>query len=305
MARFFVTVTQDDAGNRLPGVLKRHMQFFSSADIDEAIRDGGVYQNKHRQTDPDTVVTLGDEITVYYYETPHPAGLRLNAGMILFEDNWMLAINKPSGIAAEMTRQGKRHTVTEMLEHYLHGGYFRTIHRLDMGTSGVLLIGKKPQATKFLMAQFQNHLIRKKYIARVSGIMTPNSATIETRLDRDPTDPRRMKSSESGKTAITRYRTLKVFDDEPATLLEVDLLTGRMHQIRVHLSESGHPVLGDWLYGDARSADRLMLHAAMIQFRHPHSREVCIVEAPVPMEFGLTGSPNDPPGDNRQTRKAT
>ncbi len=285
MARFFVTVMQNDSGRSLDRLLESHMSFFSLPDIRLAIEDGGVYINKRRITDPLTIVNAADAITVYYYESAPTRPSVAISDLILFEDDWMLAIDKPSGVASEMTRQGKRHTLSEFVHTHLQGRYFRAIHRLDMGTSGVILFGKKPLATRNLMIQFQKHDIRKQYLARVLGAPSPPDGTIETLLDRDPSDPRKMKSSPTGKTAITRYRTIIDSSSPRSALLEIDLLTGRMHQIRVHFSERGHPVLGDWLYGRADSAPRLMLHARSIRFTHPKTGQAMTIEAPIPALF--------------------
>ncbi len=285
MARFFVTVKQNDSGRSLDSLLAAHMTFFTPADIRLAIMDGGVYINKRRVTDPLTIVNTADEITVYYYESTAACPTVAIGDRILFEDDWMLAIDKPSGVASEMTRQGKRHTLSEFVDTHLRSRYFRAIHRLDMGTSGVILFGKKPLATRTLMIQFQKHLIRKQYLARVLGAPSPPEGTIETLLDRDPADPRKMKSSPTGKTAITRYHTIIESSSPRSALLEIDLLTGRMHQIRVHFSELGHPVLGDWLYGRADSAPRLMLHARSIRFTHPKTGQAMAIEAPIPELF--------------------
>ncbi len=202
--------------------------------------------------------------------------------MVLLENADVLALAKPAGISmATSSRAGKSEAevVARLLEAcgVVPAGRFFLVHRLDLGTSGVVLLAKTAQAHRALAGAFQERRVSKTYRALVWGRPVPAAGILDAPLARDPNDGRRMRTAPSGKRAVTRYRTLRRY----AGLADLELSpeTGRTHQIRVHLAAKGHPIVGDDLYGGAgrwrglrepalrktlRDVTRPLLHAARI-----------------------------------------
>jgi 23S rRNA pseudouridine1911/1915/1917 synthase len=202
--------------------------------------------------------------------------------MILLETDEVLALAKPPGVSmATSSKAGK--SESEVVARLLgacgipHGGPFFLVHRLDLGTSGVVLLAKTAEAHRTLARAFQERRVSKSYRALVWGRPVPAAGTFDTSLARDPKDGRKMRTSSSGKRAVTRYRTLRRFSG--LADLELSPETGRTHQIRVQLAAKGHPIVGDDLYGGAgrwrgvrepalreslRVVTRPLLHAARI-----------------------------------------
>jgi 23S rRNA pseudouridine1911/1915/1917 synthase len=157
------------------------------------------------------------------------------------------------------------------------------VHRLDKGTSGVLLVARTDAAHRDLAAQFAARSVEKAYLALVEGRVRADSGRITKPIARDPVHRTRMTAAlGSGRAALTDYRVIERF--EKFTYLEVRIGTGRTHQIRVHLANAGHPVAGDRLYG-GRAASRIFLHARRIVFVSPATGERVAVEAPLPAEL--------------------
>jgi len=160
------------------------------------------------------------------------------------------------------------------------------VHRLDRDTSGVLLVARTPEARDALRAQFKAAQVSKVYLALVIGRPEHERARIDSPIGRDPRERKRLAVLEGGRQAITDYGVLEYLGDY--TLLEVHPLTGRTHQIRVHLAAIGHPVVGDRVYGPGRQKlrlRRLFLHAAELTFRHPVTGQEMTFNAPLPGEL--------------------
>ena len=200
---------------------------------------------------------------------------------IIYEDNDVLAIDKPAGVvvfheALSMKHEAK--TVIDLLvEKYPElkkageAPRYGIVHRLDKDTSGVLLVAKSSEALIFLQKQFKNREVGKKYIALATGVIKDDSGTIKTFIERSPADPRKQRAVETGeREAVTEYKVLERFKDY--TLLEVTMKTGRKHQIRCHLAHIHHPIAGDKLYGFKDSPkpedlERQFLHASYLKIQ--------------------------------------
>ena len=220
---------------------------------------------------------------------------------LLHEDKDLVVVNKAAGM---VVHPGAGHASGTLVNALLHrvrdlagvGGELRPgiVHRLDKDTTGCLVVAKNERALVGLQKAFKTRAVEKTYLALVHGSPKPE-ARIETLYGRHPVHRRKFTGKvKEGKPAVTVYRTREFF--EGAALVEVDLLTGRTHQIRVHLAESGHPLLGDALYGAGRKAKgrvaeaqealgRQALHAWRLAFVHPRTGKALKLEAPLPADF--------------------
>lgn len=209
---------------------------------------------------------------------------------LLHEDDRLLVIIKAAGLLTVSTRKGENEeTAQAYLNAYLgaqRGGQrIHVVHRLDRDTSGVLLFAKDLETRDRLKEAFAAHDIDRVYVAIVEGAMEPPEGTIRSVLREDPkTFMVRSIEKGEGKLAITHYRTIA--RGERYSMLEVTLETGRKNQIRAHLSEAGHPVVGDERYGSTSDPmKRLGLHAKLLGFVHPHTRKKLSFTAPLPGAF--------------------
>ncbi|MCG7546680.1 bifunctional tRNA pseudouridine(32) synthase/23S rRNA pseudouridine(746) synthase RluA [Pseudoalteromonas sp. Of7M-16] len=202
---------------------------------------------------------------------------------ILYQDEHMLVINKPSGL---LTVPGKDPKHADSVINRVNRVFpnAKIVHRLDMATSGVLCLAMHKEAHRFLSIQFQDRLTKKRYVARVFGKLETKHGSVDLPLTCDwPNRPKQMVCHESGKPSLTHFEVLEY---EPlATRVSLTPITGRSHQLRVHMQSLGHVILGDRLYarGDAlKAANRLQLHAQMLEICHPVSGEMMQFNAPDP-----------------------
>lgn len=202
---------------------------------------------------------------------------------ILYEDSSIAVINKPNDMAViPGPGNWKENVDLALLNYYGKDTYYRIAHRLDKCTTGCLLITKNKKATKAFARQILDRTCHREYLAIVKGNILC-SGQIELPIGRDPQNFRRMGICEDGRYALTEYEPLEQLND--AAELKVHIRTGRTHQIRVHLSATGHSLIGDDLYGEAFEAidtKGAVLHARCIQFIHPETGEPMKIEAPVP-----------------------
>jgi 23S rRNA pseudouridine1911/1915/1917 synthase len=214
--------------------------------------------------------------------------------LVLYEDDDVLIVEKPAGLLTVPTEAREKDTLWSRALHYLqhrYGGrpYAGIVHRLDKDTSGALVFARNRAALHALQDRFRTHAIDREYVALVAGAPA-DSGTFDADLVRQPGLRRSVaRAGEEGKSAVTRYRTLERLPG--ASLVAIRPQTGRTHQIRVHFSAAGHPVLGDRVYGApasgsaAAQAPRQMLHARRLGFPHPRTGEPVSAESPVPEDF--------------------
>lgn len=213
---------------------------------------------------------------------------------ILYEDVDCVVINKPVGalshskgafnpedtVATWLTRRPDFSFPEE--DDNLRIGI---VHRLDRSTSGVMIAAKNPKSQKHLQKQFQNRKAKKGYTARVEHVVKPEKALMDLPIERNPKEPQRFRVGQNGKPAQTAYRVLKIIEGRKGrdTLIELNPLTGRTHQLRVHMNYIKHPIVGDTFYG-GRPADRLFLHAQYLGITLPNNERKTFT-APVPKNF--------------------
>ena len=170
------------------------------------------------------------------------------------------------------------------------GGEIRPgiVHRLDKDTSGVIIVAKNDKSHINLSEQIKNHQVEKTYIALVRGIVKENQATIDMPISRSTKDRKKMAVNKNGKRAVTHFIVLKRFPKDNCTLLQVKIETGRTHQIRVHMAEIGHPLIGDTVYSSGKNLwgiEGQCLHAKSLKFKHPITEKEMYIEAPLPEYF--------------------
>jgi 23S rRNA pseudouridine1911/1915/1917 synthase len=279
-----------DAGKRLDHFLQEQLPQFSRSRLQSWIKGGRVLVNGSAAKaslmlhgGEGVEVSPADEMPLL----AAPEDLPLK---ILYQDGSVIAIDKPAGLVVHAGAGAESGTLVNRLVHHFAalsqvGGDLRPgiVHRLDKGTSGVLLVARNDAAHRSLAAQFAGRTVEKTYLALVHGKVRDEQGRVTTPIARDPVRRIRMTTKlATGRSALTEYRVLRRF--EKFTYLEVRIGTGRTHQIRVHLSSIGHPVAGDKLYG-APPAGTIFLHAWRIVFTSPATDKRAAVEAPLPAEL--------------------
>ena len=279
-----------EPGERLDHFLQARMSSYSRARIQAWIKDGKVTVNG-APAKPSTILRGGEQIEVSPADLlPLKAEAEDKPIEILYQDASVIAVNKPAGLVVHAGAGALSGTLVNRLVHHFQslsqvGGELRPgiVHRLDRGTSGVILVARTDAAHRALAAQFSGRTTEKTYLTLVEGVVNADSGRITKPIARDPAHRTRMTARlEHGRDALTEYRVLRRF--EKFTYLEVRIGTGRTHQIRAHLASLRHPVAGDKLYG-AQPAGRIFLHAWRIRFDSPATGERVTVEAPLPQEL--------------------
>ena len=210
------------------------------------------------------------------YNPPENDGLD-----IIYCDNEIIAVNKPAGL---LSVPGRGPEKQDCMLHRVQTDYPEalTVHRLDMETSGIILFARNPLTHRQLSTLFQERRIKKQYIALVSGRPEPESGKVDLPLITDwENRPRQKVDYESGKPSETHYNLLEYYTQQNNSRMMLTPITGRSHQLRVHMLALGHMIIGDYLYGyqetSRKEKSRLMLHASMIEFTHPESgKELCL-----------------------------
>lgn len=295
---FSFVAAPEDAGRRLDQFLTAHLPDLSRARVQRLIADGHV-RIARGKVRPGLALTVGLDVEVTVPPpapaTPAPEALALP---ILYEDDDIVVIDKPAGMVVHPAAGHARGTLVNALLHHVRGlsgigGETRPgiVHRLDRGTSGVMVVAKHDRAHRELARQFHDREIGKEYVALVWGTMRAGQV-IEAAIGRDPKHRHRMSSrSRRAKPASSRIASVEPY--RGVSLVRVTIGTGRTHQIRVHLSEAGHPVVGDAVYGGTRKSlpahlaalaglDRPFLHAARLTLTHPSTGRAMTFEAPLP-----------------------
>jgi 23S rRNA pseudouridine1911/1915/1917 synthase len=211
---------------------------------------------------------------------------------ILYEDSDLLVVDKPAGLVIHPAYKHPTGTLFDAVSAYVreHGEPKPCLlHRLDKDTSGAILLAKTEHARRYLVRQFEQRTLRKTYLALICGTPHPASGEIDAPLSRDPLDRRKMHIDPQGTPARTEYQTLNVLSSGMA-LIELHPITGRMHQLRIHLAAQGTPIIGDTLYAEPdRWAPlaplRHCLHAHVLTFQHPSFGNRMSVRAPLPNDM--------------------
>ena len=305
---FSFTVLADAAGTRLDTYLASQIPTTSRSQVRRAIELGKVLVNGQPVTKPAYEVSAGEEIQITLPETaPLEAKPEAIPLAIVHEDDEIIVVNKAAGMVTHPGAGATSGTLANALVHHFQqqalqlprrGGASRPgiVHRLDVGTSGLIVVAKTDRAHLHLAEQFQSRTVRKIYSALVYGSVKEDEGRIEAPIGRDPRSRVKMaiRPAGDGRDALSLFRVVERFDE--FTLLDVEIKTGRTHQIRVHLAHIKHPIVADATYQAGRAnsiksaklraaiarLDRPFLHAASLSFTHPASGERVEFSAPLP-----------------------
>jgi len=280
-------VAQEHAGLVLESYLKQVLQY-SGRKIQKLTRQKGILLNG-KPVFLQKKVKLGDTVRVLNSQDA-TYGVQPEQGCIeiLYEDPYMLVVNKPAHQLVHPTAQTTSGTLANYLAYELQQrnivATIRPIHRLDRETSGCVIFAKDSRSQFILEQQLKERTLKRNYWALVNGIVSPASGTIDAPIGSHPSLANRRAITQQGEQAVTHYRTIKNFCN--ASLLELTLDTGRTHQIRLHLAHLGYPIIGDGMYGIRTSwMTRQALHASSITFTELKSNRQITIEASLPNDF--------------------
>lgn len=266
------SIDRDSKGVSLRNFIKKKFNSLSTRDIEKLLAQNGCRLNRSIERFGSTKLKLGDQVEIF---PNFPKNIEKEELKILFEDDYLLIINKPSGLSSSIKELEAKLNKTLYLA-----------HRLDKQTSGVLILAKSQDALKKMEALFFNRLVHKKYLALVHGQLQQKKGVIEKPISLKSRYEGGVlyKTMPYGKEAITHFERL--FSNKTESFLMLQPITGRTHQLRVHLDSIGHSILGDPVYrSQVKStyhAPRLMLHARKIAFNHPFTDNRLEIIAPIP-----------------------
>jgi 23S rRNA pseudouridine1911/1915/1917 synthase len=313
---FTITAVETDAGRRLDGFLSEKIEGWSRSRLQRLIEDGDILVND-KEAKASYKIREGDEIDVDLTEAPvarfEPEDIPLD---IIFEDEFLAVINKPAGMIVHPGAGVSSGTLANALAHHFGiadadlGSHeseqskiqnlkskIGLVHRLDKDTSGLIVVAKDEQTQEALSKQFHDRSVYKSYVALVHGDVRENKGTIDRPIARDRWHRTKMTVAANGRNALSLWKVRERF--EKFTLLDIEIKTGRTHQIRVHLASINHPVVGDYIYNEGRdktianvdtkkaveNLNRFFLHAERLAFAHPETSERLEFVQPLPGEL--------------------
>jgi 23S rRNA pseudouridine955/2504/2580 synthase len=298
-----VAVGEEGEGQRVDNYLMKILKGVPKSHVYRILRSGEVRVNRLR-VDPDARLVAGDVLRIPPIRAAAPArkasapqGTPVTIAPILYEDDALIALDKPSGLAVHGGSGISYGVIERIRQARPEAKFLELVHRLDRDTSGVLLIAKRRAALTGLHAQFREGSIDKRYFVLVRGKWRDAKRAVELALETYITGEgeRRVRVDQDGKAARTIFRRVRVWPeaDPPMALLEAELETGRTHQIRVHLTHLGFPLAGDDKYGDfpwnkllaKQGLKRMFLHAHRMRFAHPIEGREIVVESPLPPDL--------------------
>ncbi len=289
-----IVVTEDDEGIRIDKYLTDNLEDITRNRIQKLIDDeqisvnGKLVKANYKVKENDIIcVTIPEAVEIDIQAEDIPLD-------IVYEDDDLLVVNKPKGMVVHPAPGHYTGTLVNAIMHHckdnLSGinGELRPgiVHRIDMDTTGLLVVCKNDYAHNFLAEQLKEHSITRKYHAIVYNSVKEDDGTVNAPLGRNPSDRKKMAIIKDGREAITHYHVIERFKNY--SYIECQLETGRTHQIRVHMTSINHPLLGDSLYGPKSSSFNLQgqtLHAKVLGFIHPRTKEYMEFEVPLPEYF--------------------
>lgn len=293
-----IIVENEEKNQRIDAYLAKKYEDMSRVAVKRLIDEEKILVN-NKKTKASYKVQENDEITI---EEETPKEIELKAQNIpleiLYEDNDIIVVNKPKGMVVHPANGNPDGTLVNAVMAICHdslsgiGGEIRPgiVHRLDKDTSGVIVVAKNDKAHINLSEQIKNHEVEKTYLALVKGFVKENEATINMPIGRSTSNRKKMAVTKSGKQAITHFKVIKRYKThkQDYALLEVKIETGRTHQIRVHLSQIGYPIVGDSTYSNGKNEwgiEGQCLHAKSLKFKHPITGKEMYIEAKLPQYY--------------------
>lgn len=289
------TYRAETGGERIDRYLNGHLEGLSRSYIQKLVQENNILVNG-KTVKANYKIRENDVITVQIPDAETPDILPENIPLdILYEDDDILVVNKPKGMVVHPAPGHYEHTLVNAVMYHcgecLSGinGVMRPgiVHRIDMDTTGSLLVCKNDQSHRILAEELKEHFITRRYHAIVHGNLKNDNGTVDSPIGRHPTDRKKMSTkAPHARRAVTHYRVLERFGDY--TYIECELETGRTHQIRVHMASIGHPILGDPVYGPAKCPFKLegqTLHAKILGINHPSTGQYMEFDAPLPAYF--------------------
>ena len=287
-----VKVNEENVGKRIDSFIPMVQEDISRSMVQKLIEQKNIKVNG-KETKHSYKLKLNDEIEIF---VPEAKEINLKAQDIplnvIYEDNDIIVINKPKGMVVHPANGNLDGTLVNAVMNKCKdslsgiGGEIRPgiVHRLDKDTSGAIIVAKNDKAHIALSEQLKNHEVKKTYLALVRGIIKENEATINMPIARSKKDRKNMDVDKNGKEAITHFKVLGRYKNK-YTLLQINLETGRTHQIRVHLSHIGYPIIGDEVYSNGKNEWNVSgqcLHAWKLEFIHPITGKKISLEAEIP-----------------------
>lgn len=284
----------DEDGKRVDVYISKKIEGMSRVTVQRLLDEGNILVN-NTMVKTSYKLKINDEIII---EDVEPKQVELKAQNIpldiVYEDGDIIVVNKPKGLVVHPASGNEDGTLVNAIMAICKdslsgiGGEIRPgiVHRLDKDTSGLLIIAKNDRAHINISEQIKNREIEKIYIALVRGNIPENEATIKMPIGRSTKDRKKMDVRKDGREAITHFKVIKRY--EKYTLLEIKIDTGRTHQIRVHMAEIGHPVIGDEVYSNGKNEFGVkgqMLHAKRLKFKHPTQNKIMELEASLPKYY--------------------
>jgi 23S rRNA pseudouridine1911/1915/1917 synthase len=292
LEQIFDWVYEEKEMERIDKFIAKESEDFSRSQVQQWIKDGNVLVNG-QVVKPNQKLHENDQVIL---KIPPPIELHIEAEemdlAIVYEDTDVVVINKPRGLVVHPAPGHYSGTLVNGLLAHCHdlsgiNGVLRPgiVHRIDKDTSGLIMVAKNDKAHLSLAQQLKDHTVNRRYIAIVHGKIQHDKGTIEAPIGRDPVHRQQMAVVSGGKNAVTHFRVVERF--EQYTLVELQLETGRTHQIRVHMKYIGHPLASDPKYGQAKTLTLAgqALHAGVLGFKHPSSGEIMEFEAPIPADI--------------------
>ena len=287
-----IKVNEENVGKRIDSFIPMVQEDISRSMVQKLIEQKNIKVNG-KETKHSYKLKLNDEIEIF---VPEAKEINLKAQDIplnvIYEDNDIIVINKPKGMVVHPANGNPDGTLVNAVMNKCKdslsgiGGEIRPgiVHRLDKDTSGAIIVAKNDKAHIALSEQLKNHEVKKTYLAVVRGIIKENEATINMPIARSKKDRKKMDVDKDGKEAITHFKVLGRYKNK-YTLLQINLETGRTHQIRVHLSHIGYPIIGDEVYSNGKNEWNVSgqcLHAWKLEFIHPITGKKISLEAEIP-----------------------
>lgn len=284
----------EESGKRLDAYITSIDSEITRTAAQRLIEQGNILVNGEKKKTA-YKVSNGDIVTI---EKEKPKEIELKAQNIpidiVYEDDDIIVVNKPKGMVVHPANGNPDGTLVNAIMAICKdslsgiGGEIRPgiVHRLDKDTSGLLIVAKNDKAHVNMSEQIKNHEVKKTYIALVRGVVKENEATIDMPIGRSNSDRKKMAVIKTGRNAVTHIKVLKRYNKY--TLLQVNIETGRTHQIRVHLSHIGYPIVGDYTYSNGKNEFGVVgqcLHAKCLEFKHPITGAEMKLEAPLPKYF--------------------